>query len=81
MKALMTIAIAVSFPLLSYADEPGPVGRYQLLAARDPIHSDLTDIWKIDTVTGQVWRFTPLDEDINANKSKGGFIPVDTAKP
>jgi hypothetical protein len=60
---------------------PDYVGRFQLLAASGTTGtSDSTTIWRIDTITGEVWRFMPEDSDIKAVESKGEFIPVKDSK-
>ena len=77
---LLTLLVAVQG--VAYASDDKPeIGRYQLLYAviHDPENgrSEEKTVWKIDTVTGQVWRF--------AETPQGGgapfFEPIKTDQP
>jgi len=65
------------------ADDTGHVGRYQLLYAvtetsgSGPAIQTKT-VWKIDTVTGQVWQFV---SSTVGDKLRERFIPVETSQP
>jgi hypothetical protein len=80
MKTLMTFALIVLAPIVTRADDKGPIGRYQLLyGVTDQKTStgsyEKKRVWKTDTVTGQVWEC--------AVTSEGGevFYPVTTKEP
>jgi hypothetical protein len=88
MKTL-AVAFVMFVSVAARADDQDKVGRYQLIyAAVDSFQSDTNlknaskieqrTVFKIDTVTGQVWRYT----DISVGKaSEETFIPITTAKP
>jgi hypothetical protein len=85
MKTLITIAIAAlvaSSPFIARADDAGHVGRYQLLYAVTETSGGVTTqtktVWKIDTVTGQVWQFVSTTA---GDKLRESFIPVETSHP
>jgi hypothetical protein len=67
----------------AYADNKPQTARYQLIYAvtrGGKTGNDLKGLWKIDTVTGQVWRFNAATEDVEKDESVGGFIPVRTGE-
>src|SRR5260370_42072638 len=73
MKILMTLALLVLTSVFVRADDKGPVGRYQLLYAvtetTTPASSFETKrVWKIDTVTGQVWEYVATFDPKHGNK-------------
>jgi hypothetical protein len=88
MKNLLTIAIAAIAslsPFVTRADDT--VGRYQLVyavtqnAISGVVTQDRTQdrrVWKIDTVTGQVWMFVSTT---SGGKTKEAFVPVETSQP
>jgi hypothetical protein len=49
-------------------------------AARAP-KGEGKGLWKIDTVTRQVWVYNLATVDVEKMQSVGGFIPVETGKP
>jgi hypothetical protein len=76
MKTGMTIAILSA--LGSRADKKNQVGRYELLYAVSEAGTtkgttENKGIWKIDTVTGQVWRFVSVEID---GKPLEHFVPI-----
>ncbi len=84
MKILMTLALLVLTSIFVRADDKGPVGRYQLLYAvtetTTPTSSFETKrVWKIDTVTGQVWEYVESLDPKKGNKEF--FLPVPTSEP
>jgi hypothetical protein len=88
MKTLLTIAIA-TIAAFAHADDRAEIGRYQLLYAvtehaapettTGPSTITIKTVWKIDTVTGQVWQFVST---VGSNKElKEAFLPIDTRAP
>jgi hypothetical protein len=86
MKTLITIAIAAlaaSSPFVARADDTAHPGRYQLHYAvtQTDGHGMTVEnktVWKIDTVTGQVWKFVSVADD---KKITEAFIEIHTAGP
>ena len=89
MKTLATFAIAFLTTFVVRADDKTQVGRYQLLYAvaehaapestSGPSTITIKTVWKIDTVTGQVWQFVST---VGSNKElKEAFLPIDTRVP
>jgi hypothetical protein len=78
----MTIAIAalaISSPYIIRADEKGQVGRYQLVyAVTETSTIQFRSVWKIDTVTGQVWQFVSSHL---GGEVKERFVRVETSEP
>jgi hypothetical protein len=81
--ALAIAALVASSPFIARADDAGHMGRYQLLYAvtetsgSGPAIQTKT-VWKIDTVTGQVWQFV---SSTVGDKLRERFIPVETSQP
>ncbi len=82
-KLLIALTAAVFAVTAVQADDTGHVGRYQLLYAvtetsgSGPAIQTKT-VWKIDTVTGQVWQFV---SSTVGDKLRERFIPVETSQP
>jgi|HubBroStandDraft_6_1064221.scaffolds.fasta_scaffold169173_3 hypothetical protein len=86
MKTLMTIALILASSIVSRADEKDAVGRYQLIYATTETSSidsktEEKTLWKIDTVTGRVWKFSSLSIGIKNPVLQESFVPVTTDKP
>jgi hypothetical protein len=76
MKILMTIAI-VAIASFAYADEKGQIRRYQLVSGETQVRdAHITEVYKIDTETGQVWRYKIVDPLLQI----GQVEPVKTVK-
>jgi hypothetical protein len=61
MKLLLTALTALAIPAFA-SDPPEQVGRYQLVCAATKFTTENGSVeekglWKIDTVTGQVWKY------------------------
>ena len=90
MKTLLTIALATAISIAARADEKDQVGRYQLfygtlasLTAEDATlkgvsESEEKTIFKIDTVTGQVWKLNSVGLGSHVSEE---FVPIQTDKP
>jgi hypothetical protein len=77
MKTLLIIAIG-SIAAFAHADDKAQVGRYQLfygVIATTSTYFESKQVWKIDTVTGQVWVYVAT---VREGEAKEGFIPVET---
>jgi hypothetical protein len=86
MKALLTIALFILTQIASSADEKDAVGRYQLIYATTETlsinsRSEEKTLWKIDTVTGRVWKFNSLIMGTKNTVLQESFVPVTTDKP
>ena len=84
MKTLTAIALILATSTVSRADEKEAVGRYQLVYATTETFSvdaktEEKTLWKVDTVTGQVWRFNSVA--IGKNAPIEEFVPIRTNKP
>jgi hypothetical protein len=86
MKTLLTIALVTGISVAARADEKDQVGRYQLIYATTETlsinsKSETKTLWKIDTVTGQVWKFSSLVQGIKNTVLQEEFVPITTDKP
>jgi hypothetical protein len=90
MKTLLLIllvaiqGIAYADDKSQIADDKSQIGRYQLLYAItqtvNPTGAyDEKRVWKIDTVTGQVWQYTSTSN--GKGQARENFYPVETIKP
>jgi hypothetical protein len=90
MKTLLMIALIVLTQIAASADEKDAVGRYQLIYAavdsfmvntstKSTTKIEQRTVFKIDTVTGQVWKYA----DISLGKApeEEAFVAITTAKP
>jgi hypothetical protein len=89
MKPLL-LTLLVLIRGIAYASDDKPeIGRYQLLYAvteyappentAGPSTITVKTVWKIDTVTGQVWHFVST---LESNKELiEAFLPIDTRAP
>jgi hypothetical protein len=82
-RLLIALAVGLFAVMAVQADDTGHVGRYQLLYAvtetTNPVSTTQTKtVWKIDTVTGQVWQFISVDA---GGKIMEHFTPIETSQP
>lgn len=82
-RLLIALTAGLFAAAAAQADDTGHVGRYQLLYAVTETSGSGTAIqtktvWKIDTVTGQVWQFV---SSTAGDRLKERFIPVETSQP
>jgi hypothetical protein len=89
MKPLLLILLVliqgVAYAEVAYASDDKPeIGRYQLLYAVTETSGgpggtyQSKTVWKIDTVTGQVWQFVSTTIK---GQVKESFLPVETREP
>jgi hypothetical protein len=87
---LLTLLIGIQ-GVAAYAADDKPeagkseIGRYQLIygitrygSLTTGTYSEEKNVWKIDTVTGQVWRFVSVERK---GEFKESFVPVETHEP
>jgi hypothetical protein len=90
MKTLLTIALVTGISVAARADEKDQVGRYQLFygtfvslrsadaTIKEISKSEEKSIFKIDTMTGQVWKLNSVGLGSHLSEE---FIPIQTDKP
>jgi hypothetical protein len=87
MKTLLTVTLIVMTQIAANADEKDAVGRYQLIFATtetfslDGKNEEEKTVWKIDTVTGQVWQFHSVITPGKQGALHEEFVPITTDKP
>jgi hypothetical protein len=84
---LMITLIALT-QITANADEKDAVGRYQLIYATtetfnfdSKTETEEKGVWKIDTVTGQVWQFHSVITPGKQGTLHDEFVPITTDKP
>jgi hypothetical protein len=80
------LAFIFAASTVSRADEKDAVGRYQLVYATTETYNpdsktEEKALWKIDTVTGQVWRFDSVTSPGKHPVHQEEFVPIKTDKP
>ena len=84
MKPLLLTLLVLIQGIAYASDEKPEIGRYQLLYAVVPGNEgkttyDIKTLFKIDTVTGQVWKF--ISGFPNTRVPDDAFVPVETKGP
>jgi hypothetical protein len=85
MKPLL-LTLFVLIQGIAYASDDKPeIGRYQLVYAVTTLMdttgtTEEKGLWKIDTVTGQIWRYNEISTG-KYNLSREEFVPVETKAP